>query len=308
MSDNVFMRELSYYLCDVFTSRRLEGNQLAVFPDAEGLSTAEMQAIAREMNLSETTFIEQRRVGMGRDHGLRVRIFTVQEELPFAGHPSLGTSSIARAFLPEYADVEGITLALNVGPVPVEFPADRQPGGSEAIFARMTQPDPAFGPIFDSIDDRAEVAAAVGLGEQDLAPGLPVQIVSTGLPYCIVPLASMEVLGRLAVPARESQAWLRAHGAHFFYLLTQAGAAEWRARMQFYNGEDPATGSAAGCAISYFLRHGLAPSEAEVLIRQGIEMGRPSEIFASARLGKTVSEVRIAGSTVPVAKGLFFRA
>src|ERR1700759_2265859 len=150
------MRELEYCLCDVFTDTAFQGNQLAVFADAGALTTSEMQKLANETNLSETTFILRRPPEMERLRGVRVRIFTTHEELAFAGHPTLGTSSFIRRYFPEYAESAAITLELNVGAVTVQF-AQESHGASEAIHGEMTQPDPVFG----SMHDRAAVAKAI---------------------------------------------------------------------------------------------------------------------------------------------------
>jgi trans-2,3-dihydro-3-hydroxyanthranilate isomerase len=297
---------LEYWLCDVFTETPLAGNQLAVFADAGRLSTEHMQAIAREMNLSETTFLVRREEHEERESGVTVRIFTVQEELPFAGHPTLGTASMIRKYLPSRVEMvsgqQTVTLNLKAGKVPVRFE-------SGSRFGEMTQPNPSFGALHDA----CEVAKALGLKVEDLALSMPVQTASTGLPFVIVPLASVGVLSRLRVPMAMAHEYLSDKDAKFFYCIARddsdSKGSEWRARMQFYNGEDPATGSAAGCAISYLVRHGFVASDEKVHLKQGVEMGRPSDLFLRAhREGEKVSEIRVAGSTVPVAKGRFFLA
>lgn len=295
------MREFEYQICDVFTDRPLQGNQLAIFMDAAGLSDDEMQGIAREMNLSETTFVLRRAADIEQERGVRVRIFTVQEELRFAGHPTLGTAAVIRRRFAEYANAPKIVLDLNAGPISVTFPLDGN-AGSRSTYGEMRQLDPSFG----STHDAAAVAPLLGLHTEDLAPQPP-QTVSTGMAFCIVVLRSVEALSRLRVSLAASENYLRTSDAKFFYVLAPESESTWRARMQFYNGEDPATGSAAGCAISYLVRHGLWPSEKRLHLRQGIEMGRPSDLFLSAKLaGEEVSEVRVGGSTVPVATGRFF--
>jgi trans-2,3-dihydro-3-hydroxyanthranilate isomerase len=297
---------LEYWLCDVFTDKQLAGNQLAVFADAGHLSTEQMQSIAREMNLSETTFLLRREEREEQEHGITVRIFTVQEELPFAGHPTLGTASMLREYLTskvKKADGrETVVLNLKAGKVPVHFE-------SGSRFGEMTQPNPLFGALHEA----ALVATALGLKVDDLAPSMPIQTTSTGVPFVIVPLASLDVLSRLRVPMALAESYLRDKDAKFFYCIARdpsdVHGNEWRARMQFYNGEDPATGSAAGCAISYLVRHGFVASDKKVHLRQGVEMGRPSDLYLRAhREGDTVSEIRVGGSTVPVAKGRFFLA
>jgi trans-2,3-dihydro-3-hydroxyanthranilate isomerase len=294
------MREFEYRLCDVFTGTPFQGNQLAVFENAGNLTPDEMQKIANETNLSETTFIVRRSLEMERLRGVRVRIFTTQEELPFAGHPTLGTSACIRQYLPEYADAGSIMLELNVGAVTVRFPSQSSSG---AVHAEMMQPNPVFG----QLHDRAIVAHVIGVEANDLAADMPIQTVSTGLPFCIVPFRSVDALSRLRIAATTAEEYLRNHDARFFYCIAPELKGIWRARMQFYNGEDPATGSAAGCAISYLVYHRFANSEEQLHIHQGIEIGRHSTIDVSAKLnGDSVREVRVGGSTVFVAKGRFF--
>jgi trans-2,3-dihydro-3-hydroxyanthranilate isomerase len=310
---------LDYFVLDVFTEQRLAGNQLAVVLNPGTLSTDTMQAIARETNLSETTFIERRPAEIERVEGVRVRIFTTEEELPFAGHPTLGTASLLQAIAPGCLANNTLTLALNVGPVPVRFEtvaADTQPW---PVRGQMTQRDPEFGQTLDP----HEVAALTGLQADDFDPIRPIQIVSTGTAFAIVPLRSAESLTRLDVRQKESSAFLRPRGARWFYILgpepnekpASSTPGLWRARMQFNGGEDPATGSAAGCAISHLVLHGAVASGETIHLRQGIEILRPSDLFLSATLlngpgqhssGAKVTDVRVAGSTILVAKGQLF--
>jgi trans-2,3-dihydro-3-hydroxyanthranilate isomerase len=295
------IRQFDYRICDVFTGSPLQGNQLAVFLDAGSLTDGEMQAVAREMNLSETTFIVRREPSIERERGVRVRIFTTQEELPFAGHPTLGTSSTIRKEFAEYAGAKTVLLDLNGGRVPVVFANERNLYGN--CYGEMTQPDPIFGTEHDT----AEIAQLLGLGQEDCAE-LPLpQTVSTGLPYCVVLLRSVYALGRLRVDLRAAERYFSASDAKFFYVIAPDGPGVWRARMQFYNGEDPATGSAAGCAIAYFVRHQIVAPGEQIHIRQGVEIGRPSDLYVSANStsGK-IAEVRVGGSTVHVAKGRLF--
>src|ERR1700758_680457 len=155
-------RRLPFVQVDVFTSVPLEGNQLAVFADGRSLSDAEMQALAKEMNLSETTFVLPRDAATERERGVRVRIFTVEEELPFAGHPTLGTAFALRSS----KGAREIVLDLNVGKVPVRF--EEVPG--QPVFGEMTQKDPEFGPLHDS----KAVVRAAGLADGDVDPSLPI--------------------------------------------------------------------------------------------------------------------------------------
>lgn len=289
---------LNYHVVDVFTETALKGNGLAVVFDTVGLSTERMQAIAREFNLSETTFIQRRDRETEEREGVRVRIFTTQEELPFAGHPTLGTASVLKFSAPETVSNETIKLALNVGPVPVRFKAD-------SLFGEMTQRDPEFGAQLDA----ATVARLIGLTVDEIQIAAAPQVVSTGTAFAIVALRSHDSLASLKVEQEEATRYLRETGGRWFYVLGPTGGDNpaWRARMQFYGGEDPATGSAAGCAISFLVRYGLVASGKQIHVRQGVEIGRASDLFLAADVisGK-VGNVRVGGSTVHVAKGELF--
>ena len=246
--------------------------------------------------------------------GVRVRIFTAQEELPFAGHPTLGTASVIKTHAPEAVQGDTLTLALNVGAVPVRF--GDAPSGVNGLFGEMTQRDAEFGAELAP----SEVAWLIGLSEEDLDPGLPPQIVSTGTAFAIVVLRSHEALARLQVSQREATRWLRERGARWFYVLGPTGEQKpaWCARMQFNGGEDPATGSAAGCAIAYLVKRCAVAAGERILLRQGVEMGRPSDLYLTANISGTISGeaentepakvtgIRVAGSTVLVAKGKLF--
>jgi len=288
-------RRFSFTQWDVFSSIPLEGNSLAVFSDGRGLSDPEMQALAREMNLSETTFIFPRDAGTERQHGIRVRIFTVAEELPFAGHPTLGTAFSLRGS----NEVHEILLDLNAGKVPVRF----EHKSDRPLFGEMTQVDPVFG----AVHDHEAVANAAGLRASDLDLSLPIQTVSTGLAFTIVPLRSLEIARQLRVDLKSSAEYLEKTGGKFFYFVcreTVDPAARLHARMMFCNGEDPATGSAAGCTAAWMVAHGVAQAEEQVLIEQGAEMQRPSRIFVrAARRDNRVVNVRVGGNAVEVLRG-----
>ena len=290
-------RTVRYFVVDVFTDAPFKGNPLAVVMNTCGLMAEEMQAVAREFNLSETTFVERRAADVEREEGVRVRIFTTEEELPFAGHPTLGTASVLKRTAPETVRGGVVTLKENVGPIPVRFEAE------DSLFAEMTQRDPAFGEVLD----RGQVAQLCGLNVDELDADHAPRLVSTGNAFAIVLLRSVESLGRLEVRQGEATPWLRERGGRWFYAMAPDGDG-WRARMQFNGGEDPATGSAAGCAIAYLAAEGLARGEQRVRVRQGVEIGRPSELFltASVGVGGGVSRVRVAGSTVAVAAGELF--
>jgi trans-2,3-dihydro-3-hydroxyanthranilate isomerase len=291
-------RHLSMSQWDVFTSNPLEGNSLAVFSDARGLTDAEMQAIAKEMNLSETTFIFPRDPATERERGVRVRIFTVEEELPFAGHPTLGTALSLRDGSP----AGEVVLELNVGKVPVRF----EQSAGQSIFGEMKQVDPVFG----LVHDREAIALATGLNPDDFDPSLPIQTVSTGLSFTVAPLKSLAVIQKLRVDVQRATEYLKSIGGKFLYFVTRETvdpAAGLHARMFFYNGEDPATGSAAGCTAAWMVAHGVAAPDQRVLIEQGVEMQRPSRIFVRAsKQDNRIVNVRVGGSSVEVLRGEVF--
>jgi len=288
-------RRFAYVQLDVFTDRPLAGNQLCVFTDARGLSDDEMQAIARETNLSETTFIFPREQAVERERGHKVRIFTTQEELPFAGHPTLGT-----AFqLHQQTGEDLIELELAVGKIPVRFTRDE----AGRTLGEMRQRDPEFG----AIHNVADVAQATGLPVEAFGSDLPIQSVSTGMSFIITPLRRLATLHTLHMDQPRLQSYLDNSDGKFFYMVsreTEDPAATLHARMFFYNGEDPATGSAAGCCAAWAVRHGVLASDTRGSIEQGIEMKRPSRILIQAtRVGDTVNNVRVGGSVVPLMRG-----
>jgi trans-2,3-dihydro-3-hydroxyanthranilate isomerase len=301
-------RKLPFVQLDVFTSVPLEGNQLAVFPDARGLADVEMQAVAREMNLSETTFIIPRDAETEREKGVRVRIFTVTEELPFAGHPTLGTAMVLRdealrgkILRGGISGADKVILDLNVGQIPVQFTTrEGMP------FGQMTQRDPEFG----QIHSREEVARAAEISINDIADDVPIQTVSTGNAFAIVPLKSLAVLQKLAPAWSSMHSHLKKTDAKFFYFVSREtlnSQAKLQARMIFYGGEDPATGSAAGPCVAWAVQHGVIAPEQQALIEQGVEVKRKSRIFVIA--GKEdckVVNIRVGGHAIEVVRGEIF--
>ena len=290
---------------DVFTSRRLEGNPLSVFTDARGLSDAEMQDLARETNLQETTFVFPRDAATEREHGVKVRIFIPEEEIPFGGHPTLGTAMVLRNLrlarnkpgAPETQNTSEITLDLKVGKVPVSFREDSTAG----VFGEMRQIPPAFGPLHD----RNTIAALLDLQPSDIADDWPIQTISTGLPFAIVPLKQLATLQSLHLELRKVNAYLERMGPNsgFYYVTRDTGdpSVGLRARAIFANGEDPATGSAAGCTAAWMVRYGIAKPEQTVHIQQGVEMKRPSQLFVRAsREGDKIMNVRVGGNAVEI--------
>jgi trans-2,3-dihydro-3-hydroxyanthranilate isomerase len=304
-------RDYEFVQVDVFTKTALTGNPLAIFPDARGLSDEQMQAIAREMNLSETTFILPREPRVEAEKGTRVRIFTVEEELPFAGHPTLGTSLYLYSTAASTGPDE-ISLDLNVGKIDIRFRPDTKEKNSRVagnVFGEMGQCDPEFTRTLP----RDEIAAVLRGGADQIASEWPIQIVSTGLPFGVVPIRDANALTNLKPDLAKVSAVLEGTGARFCYFIAPAESRNWRkvrARMFFYGGEDPATGSAAGCAVSWMVRYGLAKSDEQIVIHQGVEARRPSEIFVRAtgdgpsRTGtEKVTNVRVGGYAVEVLRG-----
>ena len=285
-------RKFSSVQVDVFTDRALVGNALSVFLDGRGLSTEQMQAIARETNLSETTFILPGDPAAEKTQGVRVRIFTVQEELPFAGHPTLGTAFVLRGQF----KAREVLLNLNVGSVPVRF--EDKPG--LPTFGEMTQKNPEFGPTHD----RDAVAHVIGLSPTEFDDAAPIQTVSTGVPFTVALVRSLKTLQALRFDVSRAAEYLGSRGGKFFYFVSRETVnpkARLHARMFFYNGEDPATGSAAGCCSAWMVAHGIAASNEQVMIEQGLEMHRPSRIFVRAsKHDNQVVNVRVGGNCVEV--------
>ncbi|HME88320.1 MAG TPA: PhzF family phenazine biosynthesis protein [Chthoniobacterales bacterium] len=296
-------RSYDFVQLDVFTRTPLAGNPLAVFTDARGLNDAEMQALAREMNLSETTFILPRDSASESRAGKKVRIFTVLEELPFAGHPTLGTA----LHLYTLNKTHQITLDLKAGKISVCFTADSVNAGRELVdgqvFGEMRQRDPEFG----TIHSREDVARVTGIAADEISTEWPIQSVSTGLTFTIVPFRNRQALASLNFTYAQAAEFLKSRGANFFYFLCPErceGRLEATARMFFYGGEDPATGSAAGCAAAWMAQYRVAKSDEQVIIRQGVEICRPSEIYVRATVeGERITNVRVGGYAVEILRG-----
>ena len=287
-------RSFRFAHVDVFARRPLEGNPLAVFTDARGMTDREMRLIAREMHLSETTFVLPREPRVERARGVRTRIFTPDEELPFAGHPTLGTAWV----LSKGGTKDEVSLDLNVGRVAVRF--SRREGKP---FGEMVQPEPKWGQVHDAV----RVAAVLGINSDELDPDAPIETVSTGNPFAIVPLKSIGTLRELRPDLARMDDYLRGTDAKFFYLVsrkTEDPRARLHARMIFSAGEDPATGSAAGPAAAWMLRHGWVEPEEQVWIEQGIEIARPSQIFVRAGGSRERPQnIRVGGFCFGVIKG-----
>jgi trans-2,3-dihydro-3-hydroxyanthranilate isomerase len=302
------MRSYRYLHYDVFTDRLFGGNQLAVVLDARGLDRATMQAIAKEMNFSETTFLLP---AERADTDVRMRIFTPGEELPIAGHPTVGTTfALARTGLIERGR-ERFVFGLGAGPTPVSLTWR----GDELGFVWMTQPLPTF---VDRPVDAARTASALTLSAADIAAsGYPVQVVSCGVPFVFVPLAT-----RAAVDAAVANASLLAplladtqSGAHGIFLFsTEPGSdpATVYSRMfapELGVAEDPATGVASGPLGSYLVRHKIVPAEqaGSILSLQGAKMGRPSHVHIAIGVEQdAIASVRVGGEAVLAGEGILY--
>jgi trans-2,3-dihydro-3-hydroxyanthranilate isomerase len=297
-----------YLHLDVFTASRFGGNQLAVFLDAAGLSSHTMQAMAREMNFAESTFVLPPE---SADTDVRMRIFTPAAEMPMAGHPVIGsTFALAReGRIPRETPVW--TFGLNIGPLPVELQWQQ----GELAFAWMTQRNPEFG----RMEEIEPVARALGIADSAIrSTGLPVQQVSCGVPVVIVPVATRAAVDGAAPDSRLLHDLKAASGlSHFvFYLYTtdRTGADDaatvytrmFAPELGIY--EDPATGSAAGPLGAYLAHYGVvSPETARAMLNlQGSKLGRPSWLHVSVESSNNViTRVRVGGTSVFVAEGLF---
>jgi trans-2,3-dihydro-3-hydroxyanthranilate isomerase len=294
-------RRYRYFICDVFTETRFGGNQLAVLPHAEGLAASEMQQIAREFNFAETTFVLPPEKG----HTRRVRIFTPATEMPFAGHPNIGTAFALAASgeLGTIASPTPITFEEIAGPVPIEI----RPRGEGRFWCELSAPEPlSVGP---TVSPEA-VAAGASLRPEDVATEThPPLVASVGLPFVFAELRDRDALARAraSVADLEAIASVGAGGKIHLYVRTND---EFDIRVRMFaplDGvpEDAATGS-ANCALVGLLAryHGLHDGEYRLRIAQGVEMGRPSVLDARARRqAGAVTEARIGGSTVLVSEG-----
>lgn len=280
---------VAFRLVDVFTPRPLGGNQLCVVPDPTGLDDTEMQAIAKEIGFSETTFVTE---AAGDRYAMR--IFTPGQELPFAGHPTLGTAFV---LVSEGRVSTPSTQVIAAGEIPVEVDV-----ASNTCW--MTQLRAEFGPIFP---DRDLIARAIGLTTADLDPDRPVQTVSTGLPTTIVPVRDLETILRATRNERLVGEALAASGGQDLYLFapTAEGVTARMFDSEFGIGEDPATGSAAGPLGAYLAEYGDLGTMGSVSIRQGEQVGRPSELHVEAGHEDGAWRVRVGGGVHVVGRGEF---
>ena len=279
--------KVPFRLVDVFAERPLEGNQLCVITDPGSLDTAGMQGIAREIGFSETTFVTSI-----DDSAYSMRIFTPGGELPFAGHPTLGTAFV---LVSEGLVTSPAIQSVGAGDFVVEVDVERR-------FAGVQQHAPEFGP---EIDDIATVTEAVGLSKKDIHPAFPPQVVSTGLPHLMVPAASVSAVRHAQPDLRALTHLLQEVGADGYYLfvLTDEGAKARLFAPDLGIMEDPATGSAAGPLAAYLAKRGAHTDP--LAIRQGEEIGRPSVLHAHAELVDRAWQVSVGGSVWVVGEGSF---
>jgi trans-2,3-dihydro-3-hydroxyanthranilate isomerase len=296
----------AFQLWDVFTDEPLLGNQLAVFGDGRGFDPASMQRVAREMNLSETTFVLP---PIQAECDVRVRIFTPLQELPMAGHPTIGTTFALAQQGRIPPDRHSVTLELGIGPTLVELDWH----GDRLRFAWMTQQQPTFG---QTVTDLSLAAAALGLDVVDVRSDVPVQVVSCGQPFLFVPLRDSRAVDRAACETTALTALAAAIGAGlplFVFAVLPAGDSDTTYSRMFAPGlgivEDPATGGATGPLGSYLLRHGLVDSAAarQMTSVQGVAMGRRSRLHMSIEgTPERITRVRVGGTAVLVGQGELF--
>ena len=297
------MRKYRYLHLDVFTDRPFEGNQLAVFPDAQGLEASAMQVMTKEMNFSECTFI----LPPEKDGDVRMRIFTPAEEVPMAGHPTIGsTFALAHEKVIE-ARRSQFTYELPVGPTPVALEWE----GDQLAFAWMTQQRPKYGP---TVDNPRALAEALHIDPEQVAEA-PLEEVSCGLPVYLLPLMTRKAVDqaesdRLAMNRFFESRNLPLRPLFFFTLEGGSDEATAYSRMfapEFGIAEDPATGGASGPLGCYLVKHGLidAGRARHFVSLQGVKMGRPSRIHVSIEQdGTTITGVRVGGKAVLVGEGV----
>jgi trans-2,3-dihydro-3-hydroxyanthranilate isomerase len=284
------------YTLDVFTSKPFAGNPLAVVTDGDGLTAKKMQAIAREMNLSETVFIQR----PTNNRALaRLRIFTTTQELPLAGHPVIGTWFLLAELgvVPASEGSVHILQQTGAGILPVEFTFHN----GRPVRVTMTQKPARFSRAPFS---RAALAATLGLKPSDLVPSLPLEFVSTGIANLMVPVTRTAVLAKIQMNMRALAQLIAPHGTMAYcFSLEGRGRVRSRGMLPWGVMEDPATGSAAGSLGAYLVHHGqLKPSE-PLLVAQGVEMGRPSEIHVEVTGEKEKLTPKVSGSAVRIFEG-----
>jgi len=289
----------SFHIVDVFAEQKYAGNQLAVFTTVQGLSSDDMQKIAKEMGFSETTFLLSH---TPRDGGYDVRIFTPAVEVPFAGHPTLGTAYVIRREILR-APAAQVRLNLEVGQIPVSFGRAGEP---DVLW--MRQHPPRFGPTCAP----GEAADILGLSLAQIDARFPVQEVSTGLWFVIVPLVNLDALQRAKIARDKYFAFIEDHQAKAILVVCPEPyhpGNDLSVRVFVpYAGieEDPATGSGNGCLAAWLVQHRyFGRSDIDVRVQQGHEIGRPSRIYLRAKQESGTIAVNVGGRVIPVARGEF---
>lgn len=300
MKEEIEMRKLSFYIVDVFAEEKYTGNQLAVFREAQMLSDIEMQQIAKEMNYSETTFILSEEK---RNSGYDVRIFTPEEEVPFAGHPTLGTAYVIQQEIIR-EPIETVILNLKVGQIPVTI--NYREGRADILW--MKQKAPTFGKIFDT--EQTSEVLSIDRGEMDTR--FPIQEVSTGLPFIIVPLKTLGTLKQSKINIDKYFELIKKTEAKAILIFcpetrNQQNDLSVRVFADYYGvPEDPATGSANGCLAGYLVKYRYFGNDRiNIQVEQGYEIGRPSLLLLRAEEKEGKIDVSVGGKVVMIAKGEF---
>lgn len=293
------MKNNLFYILDVFAEEKYTGNQLAVVLMKNKLTDTDMQRIAKEFNFSETTFILSHKPV---NNGYNVRIFTPNEEVPFAGHPTLGTAYVIQKEIIK-RPVEEIILNLKIGQIPVRSDYRK----NNIIMLTMKQREPVFGKTLD----KKKAASVLNISASDIDERFPVQEVSTGLPFIIVPLRNLSAVKRSKLNKEKHLAFIKnteAKAVFIFCLETYRKENHLNARMfaPYYGiEEDPATGSANGCLAGYLVKHGYFDKDhIDIRVEQGYEIRRPSLIFLKAKKTKNNIEIHVGGKVIEVAKGI----
>ena len=292
------MAKRTFYILDVFAEEKYAGNQLAVVADAGMLSDKQMQKIAKEMNYSETTFILSEKP---QDGGYDVRIFTPNEEVPFAGHPTLGTAYVIQQEIIS-KPVETIKLNLKVGQIPVTFNYDGQQPG--VLWMKQVEP------IFGGIIEPEAISEVIGVDGSGIDERFPIQEVSTGLPFIIVPLKTLDAVKRARVNRDRLFELIKERETKMIFIFCpQAYDQENDINSRMfgdYHGisEDPATGSANGCLAGYLVKYRyFGSSQVDIRVEQGYEIGRPSLLYLRAEDNNGKIDVSVGGKVVTIAKG-----
>ncbi len=304
------MKKIKYYIVDVFAESKYGGNQLAVFVDVKNqLSDAEMQQMAREINFAETTFIQS----IKDDNRCKVRIFTPEHEVPFAGHPSIGTSYVLAKFL--FKTVKSnLILELAIGDIPITI-LDPHHLDKSVFFMQQTQPE------FREFFTIEEISEELHLPIEDIDPSVPIQEITTGLPYIIIPLKNLAAMENLKIELNPLKSFLEkrkkyrtnsptGHSTSLFFFTKETYNIDnqYNTRMILIENEkmseDAATGSANGCFLAYLLKHQNTTIKATV--EQGFQMKRQSIIYLDGSYTEGVYQLNVGGKNQLIAEGNWF--